>query len=331
MLISVVIPVYNVEKYLSQCLDSVINQTYKNLEIICVDDSSTDNSLEILKEYAQKDTRIKIIKNEKNLGLGLTRNEGVKVAKGEYIHFLDSDDWMNLNAYEKLFDTVKKINFPDVITFSYFSHNQITGKIKKIRLAPNKNEQKTFNIYETPECLKYWTSSAWVKFLKRTFILENSLKFNDYRCYEDIAFSIESVLKAKSIYFLDEYLLNYRADRKDSLLEKQYLFLDHIVKDIKWTEENTRFLPHETQKAILKYSYRFLIGSCSKAYERKKIEFDELKKYIVNLNLNVLNNNLLYNKERYWFCKLILSCDKYTFFIIYKIVKIIKKLIKIIN
>ena len=152
MLISVIIPVYNVEKYLSQCLDSVINQTYKNLEIICVDDSSTDNSLEILKEYAQKDTRIKIIKNEKNLGLGLTRNEGVKVAKGEYIHFLDSDDWMNLNAYEKLFDTVKKINFPDVITFSYFSHNQITGKIKKIRLLTWKHNNYCLATRFAPKC-----------------------------------------------------------------------------------------------------------------------------------------------------------------------------------
>ena len=101
-LISVIIPVYNVEKYLRECLDSVINQTYKNLEIICVNDCSTDSSPEILEEYAKKDRRIIIKKNPKNIGLGLTRNEGIKIASGEYIHCLDSDDWLELYAYEIL-------------------------------------------------------------------------------------------------------------------------------------------------------------------------------------------------------------------------------------
>ena len=97
--ISVIIPCYNVENYVARCLDSVINQTYNNLEIICVNDGSTDNTLAILKDYAKKDSRIKII-DKKNGGLSSARNAGIEVASYEYVVFLDSDDWIEPNTYE---------------------------------------------------------------------------------------------------------------------------------------------------------------------------------------------------------------------------------------
>ena len=124
-LISVVIPVYNVEKYLRQCLDSVINQT--NIEIICVDDCSTDSSPEILKEYADK---ITILKNPQNLGLGLTRNEGIKIANGEFIHCLDSDDWMEPDAYERLSKYLD--NSVDGVRFTYTSFDEKSGKTESV-------------------------------------------------------------------------------------------------------------------------------------------------------------------------------------------------------
>ncbi|MGN1124999.1 MAG: glycosyltransferase family 2 protein, partial [Candidatus Gastranaerophilaceae bacterium] len=100
--VSVIIPIYNVEQYLARCLDSVINQTYKNLEIICVNDCSPDNSINILEEYSQKDNRIKIIQREKNGGLSAARNSGFDIAVGEYVYFLDSDDWIDLDYIEKM-------------------------------------------------------------------------------------------------------------------------------------------------------------------------------------------------------------------------------------
>ena len=103
--ISVIIPVYNVEEYLCQCLESVIKQTLREIEIICIDDGSTDNSLKILQEYAQKDRRITVLKQE-NLHAGVARNAGLAVAKGEYIHFLDSDDWIDEETYAKLYDLI---------------------------------------------------------------------------------------------------------------------------------------------------------------------------------------------------------------------------------
>lgn len=100
--VTIIIPVYNVEKYLEKCLNSVICQTLKDIEIICVNDGSTDNSQQILKEYAQKDERIKIV-DKKNGGLSSARNAGLDAATGEYCYFLDSDDWIELNTLEKLY------------------------------------------------------------------------------------------------------------------------------------------------------------------------------------------------------------------------------------
>ena len=114
--ISVIIPVYNVEKYLAECLDSCVNQTLRDIEIICVDDCSPDGSITILKKYAKKDSRIKIIRHETNMGLGAARNTGIANALGEYIWFVDSDDFIDMRACQILYDTACK-NDADVLTF----------------------------------------------------------------------------------------------------------------------------------------------------------------------------------------------------------------------
>ena len=116
--ISVIIPVYNVEKYLSECLDSIINQTLREIEVICVNDGSTDSSLSILKEYSSKDNRVKII-DKKNEGQGYARKVGLDIAKGEYILFCDSDDkYSSNNVFENLYKAIKKNN-SDLMCFSF--------------------------------------------------------------------------------------------------------------------------------------------------------------------------------------------------------------------
>ena len=107
--VSVIVPVYNVEKYLKQCLDSLINQTLEDIEIICVNDGSTDSSLNILEEYQNKDNRIKIISQE-NKGVSAARNLGLKNAKGEYLLFIYADDWVELNALEELFNNIGRFS-----------------------------------------------------------------------------------------------------------------------------------------------------------------------------------------------------------------------------
>ena len=108
--ISIIIPVYNVEKYLRECLDSCVNQTLKDIEIICVDDASPDNSIKILEEYSQKDSRIKILRHEKNRNLGAARNTGLANATGEYIWFVDSDDYIDTKACQILYDAIKEFD-----------------------------------------------------------------------------------------------------------------------------------------------------------------------------------------------------------------------------
>ena len=147
-LISVIIPVYNVEKYLEQCLDSVVNQSYKNLEIICINDYSEDNSLEILNCYAKNDNRIIILNNTKNIGLGYTRNMGLNYANGDFIHFLDADDWIELNTYEICADTIRKTKKNiDIIKFLYKSFN-MTNDTKNVSfIVPEAYENHIINIY----------------------------------------------------------------------------------------------------------------------------------------------------------------------------------------
>ena len=117
-LISVIIPVYNVEKHLNKCLDSIINQTYKNLEIIIINDGSKDASAEICREYAEKDNRIVFVSRE-NRGVSATRNEGIELAHGDYFSFIDADDYLELDAYEYLLNIVEKHNV-DAVNYEHF-------------------------------------------------------------------------------------------------------------------------------------------------------------------------------------------------------------------
>ncbi|MDO4424139.1 MAG: glycosyltransferase family 2 protein, partial [Pseudomonadota bacterium] len=119
--ISVIIPVYNTENFLEQCLGSVVNQTYKNLEILIVDDGSPDKSDAVYKRFALEDNRIKIIK-QKNSGLSVARNTGLKFATGQWIHFIDSDDYLDLDYYEKMVNAARDIN-PDIIAGGVISQN----------------------------------------------------------------------------------------------------------------------------------------------------------------------------------------------------------------
>ena len=137
--ISVVIPVYNVEKYLEQCLDSVIAQSFEDIEVICVNDGSTDSSLEILKRYADNDSRIKII-SQKNKGAGAARNVGIENAAGEYVYFMDSDDYLNADAFERLNDFLD--DKPDFVMFKIFFKTHVIIRI----LVCKRNDKKSYSI-----------------------------------------------------------------------------------------------------------------------------------------------------------------------------------------
>ena len=175
--VSIVLPIYNVEKYLPKCLNSLINQTLKDIEIICVNDESMDNSLQILEMYAQNDDRIKII-NQPNSGPGVARNNGIHVANGEYIAFCDPDDWIDENAYEYLYNTAKA-NKADVVEYDVAVHEEKNGKIK---IKNNLYDTNIVNIKEKPQLLFRGILASWNKLCLTKLIKENNILFSEGYC-----------------------------------------------------------------------------------------------------------------------------------------------------
>ena len=191
--VSIIIPVYNTEEYLEECLDSVLNQTLKDIEIICIDDKSSDKSLDILLEYAKKDNRLKLIQHKENKGQSIARNTALKQVNGEYISFLDSDDKLDLDACEKLYDFTKDTK-QDVILYNIVRFNEKKVQESELHIKSENNIKKT-NLLENPDLIYYTTCN---KFIKTSFLVENNLEFVD-RLYEDIFFSMQVLTKTKSI------------------------------------------------------------------------------------------------------------------------------------
>ncbi|WP_019265772.1 glycosyltransferase [Methanobrevibacter smithii] len=232
--VSVIIPVYNVEDYLKECLDSVLSQTLKDIEVICVDDCSTDDSLKILQEYANNDDRIKIIKNEKNSGQGFSRNEGIKKATGEYIGFVDSDDFIDLNLFEISFKKAKKLDL-DVLLFKTFAFDNELKELTDF----NKNylslncldniDKLVFSHYDTKEVTCNISVAPWCKLYKNDFLVENNIRFPEDIIFEDEVFFYRVYLNAKRVSILDNYLYYYRVNRRNStMVRKDNKFMDIV-------------------------------------------------------------------------------------------------------
>lgn len=219
--ISVIICIYNAEKYLRQCLDSIVNQTLKDIEIICVNDGSTDSSKDILEEYANKDKRVVIV-NQSNLYAGAARNTGIKLAKGEYIHFMDSDDWIKNNTYEYLYKQLSK-KAVDVIIFQYDKVSLISGKIIPCRQTLLRDNQIS-NVNENPNFFLHCSAVPWNKIYRKDFILQNNLKFDtNLICANDRSYFINCILAANKIMVSKKSFVYYRMNNKESLVGKTRL------------------------------------------------------------------------------------------------------------
>lgn len=233
--ITVIVPVYNVEKYLRQCLDSIINQTFKDIEIICVNDCTPDNSQLILDEYAKKDSRIKLLKNEQNMGLGRTRNIALNFVNSPYIFFVDSDDWLEENALEELYNAITETdsnlayaNFRDI------HENKIIEKnLKNILQERNIviEDKKIFtNIDIRKACFRKVPNFSWYKLYKKEFLDKNNIRFASYK-YEDQIFSIKAKLLSERNVYVDKVLYNYRIQNESIMRTSKVPYLD-IYNDI---------------------------------------------------------------------------------------------------
>lgn len=251
-LISIVIPIFNAQKYLKECIDSVLSQTYKNIEIILVNDGSTDCSGKICDSYAEKDTRIKVIHNE-NQGVSVSRNIGIKEAKGLYITFIDADDFVSEQYIEILYKLIKNDN----AEISMIGNDeQYEGKIiktnRKIRKILNSEEIIKMMLEE-----KYLSAVCWGKMYKKVLFEDQSLKFDkDMKIGEDLKLIIPIVEKCKKISIdMTQNLYHYRLN-EDSITQqtgKKELWIQEIElsKEImKWIEEK---YPRIKDKGIQRY------------------------------------------------------------------------------
>lgn len=202
-LVTIIIPVYNTAKYLKTCLNSVINQTYKNIEIIIIDDCSPDKANIILKEYEQSFRNIKVIHNQINLGLAATRNIGLEKAQGDFILFIDSDDYIDITTVEKMINLVKEYHI-DLVQFDY------TNILGPIKLEKKQVKEKPFieDISKSPNLLLDKTGHCWRNFYNHSLIEE--LKFPEGVIYEDNAFTYPTLTKAGKILRFKKVLYYYR-------------------------------------------------------------------------------------------------------------------------
>lgn len=214
--VSVIIPVYNVEAYLAECLGSVICQTFQDIEIICIDDASTDHSMDILREFAHKDARVMILQNARNQRQAYARNRGLDKASGEYVLFVDSDDFIDKNLVAKALEVADGV---DMVCFDYkkvdsvwFGKDEHLFRIDKGRYSA----QDYFRQSVDGNSIVY---SPCTKLYSRLFLLRENIRFIDGLLYEDVVFDFLCMMKAKEIYCITDKLYEYRI-RKNSSMTK---------------------------------------------------------------------------------------------------------------
>ena len=321
--VSVIIPVYNVEDYLEKCLESVLNQTLEDIEIICIDDCSTDNSLKILYNYSDNDSRVKVIENKKNRGQGFSRNIGIKHANGEYIAFVDSDDYLSLNLFETTFKRAKQLDL-DLLLFKSIAFDNETGKFtednKKYLSIEYLNDfdKEVFTHEDTKKVTCNITVSPWQKIYKKDFLYSNNILFPEDIIFEDEVFFYKSYLNAKRISLLDEYLYYYRVNRKNStIVRKDNKFLD-VVDAFRLVRKefiNTNNYDNEYKKLLFNKFFFSIFNRFNETADKFKEEFylkikEDFKNFLKSQNdINLLFDsyktkaiNILFSKDYKEFC-----------------------------
>ena len=258
--ISIIIPVYNVEKYLEECLDSLLSQSLNNIEILCINDGSTDRSLDILQQYAKKDIRLKIL-NQQNSGSGIARNKGMEQAKGDYLVFLDSDDFFDPTFIEEMYSRALQTE-SDVVICNFFEFDN-TKKIanaktvdplflalsEKSFFSPEQISENIFNIF---------SFSPWNKIYRRRFIQKQQICYQSLSSCNDLFFTCSALAVAERISVVNKNLVYWRTNRPDSIttLRKTSLSITNAYKAWKkvksFLEEN--FLYEKFRKSFVNAS-----------------------------------------------------------------------------
>lgn len=255
--VSIIIPAYNIEKYIEESILSSINQTLKEIEIIIINDGSTDRTLEVIKKYEKIDSRIKLI-DQKNQGLSIARNNGLEIAKGKYIYFLDGDDWIENETLNECYNIAENLEI-DIIHFNSLKIEEKT-KIKNFSYTKGTNldENKIYIGEEfVEECFNknIFRGEVWFNFIKRELIENLKLKFYPGISYEDILFTMKLQNSNYKIKYLNKIFHNYRI-REKSITQSKFSFDKYESKFIIFNELKKEL---KNSERIKKKNYRKLI------------------------------------------------------------------------
>ena len=223
---SVIVPIYNAENYLSQCLTSIIEQSLKDIEIILVNDGSTDNSVAIIHQFIQKDKRI-LFETQDNSGPGIARNVGLKIAQGKYIAFVDGDDYLALNCLEKLYHALEKKQ-ADILCFGAFG---VRNKEYTVRVASPELSQNSTQALISYLQYQHYATSCWTKAIRRDLLLKNKIVFENFLYAEDTLFCLWAFAYAKNIVSISEKLYYYRYTQDSTTLSRDLNTLLRKIKD----------------------------------------------------------------------------------------------------
>lgn len=269
--VSVVLPVFNASMYLKECIDSLITQTLKNIEIICVDDGSSDDSLKILQDYACLDKRIRVISQE-NAGAANARNKGIDSAKGQYLYFLDADDYMDKTALEKLYKKITETS-ADVCFCRHNLYDMDSQKTLEFDYSVNKKLlPKSFEFSRTDlpqNILQICVPNVFIKLYKRDFILLNNIRFQEIKICNDVCFNHLSLILAQKIAYVDEVLVTYRINSKTNLSSQRGVNCNCVIEAFshlkKELEERGLFKCMERSFYLAaKTSFSYELGFCDK-------------------------------------------------------------------
>lgn len=304
--VSIIIPVYNAELYMYQCLETILAQTLQEIEIILIDDGSTDSSFAICKEFQKRDARISVY-TQNNLGVGETRNRGIQLAHGEYLSFLDADDFFELNMLEKLYRRAIATN-ADIVFCDYW---EFDDKNKKDNILPNKaresllSNQAVFSAIDYPDIIfQLGTGALWNSLYKRSFIQSKKILCGIEQRSQDALFNREALVLASNISFLDERLLHYRVNIPNSLsnLAEKYQFsvFSAYNKIYNFLKENNLYYTYRKSflNMLLNISIRYEIQPLKYPF-RFFSEYYFIKKIIPEYQLNLLPKNYFYDTDCY--------------------------------
>lgn len=274
--VSIVIPVCNVEKYLRECLDSAVNQTLQNIEIICVNDGSTDSSLAILKEYAHRDKRVKVV-NKDNAGYGHTMNIGMDMACGEYVAILESDDYIRLNMMEELYN-IAIDNDADIVKGDFYRFTLKNGFLRLFYCRISDDDtlyNRIINVSTEKELYRF--ANTWAGIYKRTFLQENNIRHQESpgASFQDNGFWYLSTVAAKRVIYVDKpYYCNRRDNPNSSvyqlnkayLINGEYKYIASRLKDMMIEDESIYSYLFQKKFDAYKFNYRRIDKSLKKEY-----------------------------------------------------------------